>query len=294
MRLDVEPEFLHADGADAPSTSPMHRRYFGDASAMRLGPPTPSAQPPSWRPRDSCPPPQGEAGEEASSPGSSESSRGVGLPVGGAGVGGGEHCDPVVVGHCALRETTTAGAGAGSAGACAVLCSVVVRPELRRTGASAASWSSAPRPRRAPAGSLSCTCGPWTAPRRCCASTSGLASSWRRPPEEQRGGGRLEALTAAVARPAQPMPRGAAWRGRAGARPQGPRRAQGPAGGGRAARGSRDRATVQRDLGGAFACGGRRRGRRPPASGGHRGRRSAAGHARRKKRPAPFAVASPL
>ncbi|CAK0892693.1 unnamed protein product [Prorocentrum cordatum] len=131
MRLDVEPEFLHADGADAPSTSPMHRRYFGDASAMRLGPPTPSAQPPSWRPRDSCPPPQGEAGEEASSPGSSESSRGVGLPVGGAGVGGGEHCDPVVVGHCALRETTTAGAGAGSAGACAVLCSVVVRPELR-------------------------------------------------------------------------------------------------------------------------------------------------------------------
>ncbi|CAK0892687.1 unnamed protein product [Prorocentrum cordatum] len=74
---------------------------------------------------------RGEAGEEASSPGSSESSRGVGLPVGGAGVGGGEHCDPVVVGHCALRETTTAGAGAGSAGACAVLCSVVVRPELR-------------------------------------------------------------------------------------------------------------------------------------------------------------------
>ncbi|CAK0892690.1 unnamed protein product [Prorocentrum cordatum] len=210
MRLDVEPEFLHADGADAPSTSPMHRRYFGDASAMRLGPPTPSAQPPSWRPRDSCPPPQGEAGEEASSPGSSESSRGVGLPVGGAGVGGGEHCDPVVVGHCALRETTTAGAGAGSAGACAVLCSVVVRPELRRTGASAASWSSAPRPRRAPAGSLSCTCGPWTAPRRCCASTSGLASSWRRPPEEQRGGGRLEALTAAVARPAH-RPRGPAW-----------------------------------------------------------------------------------
>ncbi|CAK0892682.1 unnamed protein product [Prorocentrum cordatum] len=55
----------------------------------------------------------------------------AGLPVGGAGVGGGEHCDPVVVGHCALRETTTAGAGAGSAGACAVLCSVVVRPELR-------------------------------------------------------------------------------------------------------------------------------------------------------------------
>ncbi|CAK0892684.1 unnamed protein product [Prorocentrum cordatum] len=153
---------------------------------------------------------RGEAGEEASSPGSSESSRGVGLPVGGAGVGGGEHCDPVVVGHCALRETTTAGAGAGSAGACAVLCSVVVRPELRRTGASAASWSSAPRPRRAPAGSLSCTCGPWTAPRRCCASTSGLASSWRRPPEEQRGGGRLEALTAAVARPAH-RPRGPAW-----------------------------------------------------------------------------------
>ncbi|CAK0892686.1 unnamed protein product [Prorocentrum cordatum] len=134
----------------------------------------------------------------------------AGLPVGGAGVGGGEHCDPVVVGHCALRETTTAGAGAGSAGACAVLCSVVVRPELRRTGASAASWSSAPRPRRAPAGSLSCTCGPWTAPRRCCASTSGLASSWRRPPEEQRGGGRLEALTAAVARPAH-RPRGPAW-----------------------------------------------------------------------------------
>eukprot|EP00959_Pyramimonas_sp_CCMP1952_P346855 7264738-Pyramimonas_sp.AAC.1 len=34
MRLDVEPDFLHADTADASPTSPMQRRCIADALAM--------------------------------------------------------------------------------------------------------------------------------------------------------------------------------------------------------------------------------------------------------------------
>eukprot|EP00959_Pyramimonas_sp_CCMP1952_P119230 2492630-Pyramimonas_sp.AAC.1 len=45
MRLDAEPDFLHADGADASPTSPMRR-----------DPPTPSARTPSRMPLVSaCP-----------------------------------------------------------------------------------------------------------------------------------------------------------------------------------------------------------------------------------------------
>eukprot|EP00959_Pyramimonas_sp_CCMP1952_P089122 1864752-Pyramimonas_sp.AAC.1 len=33
VRLGVEPDFLHADGADAPLASPMHRRDIANVSA---------------------------------------------------------------------------------------------------------------------------------------------------------------------------------------------------------------------------------------------------------------------
>ena len=50
MRLDVEPDFLHADVADASPASRVHRRCIGDASAIRRDPPTPSTSTPFGRP----------------------------------------------------------------------------------------------------------------------------------------------------------------------------------------------------------------------------------------------------
>eukprot|EP00959_Pyramimonas_sp_CCMP1952_P000997 19969-Pyramimonas_sp.AAC.1 len=61
MRLDAEPDFLHAGVADASPTSmmyrrcitdasPIHRRCIADVSAMRRHPPTPYTPTPSRRP----------------------------------------------------------------------------------------------------------------------------------------------------------------------------------------------------------------------------------------------------
>eukprot|EP00959_Pyramimonas_sp_CCMP1952_P024424 512654-Pyramimonas_sp.AAC.1 len=46
VRLDVEPELLHAGVAAASPTSPVHFRYIGDASVMRRDPATPSTPTP--------------------------------------------------------------------------------------------------------------------------------------------------------------------------------------------------------------------------------------------------------
>eukprot|EP00959_Pyramimonas_sp_CCMP1952_P349415 7321364-Pyramimonas_sp.AAC.1 len=50
MRLDGGPDLLQVDVADALLTSPVHRRYIGNAFVMRRDPSTPPTRTPSRRP----------------------------------------------------------------------------------------------------------------------------------------------------------------------------------------------------------------------------------------------------